>query len=96
MEKLPLDAGKSHKLTEDDLVRMDIIQKGILTYYQINKKEINKKFNIDFDDYFRDEMKKLLPFKNDNVITFHDHVININDYGKFIAKHIAFVFDKYY
>ncbi|MCW8966442.1 MAG: oxygen-independent coproporphyrinogen III oxidase [Candidatus Pacearchaeota archaeon] len=94
--RLPLDTKVSHKLTGDDKLRAEIIQKGILTYSYIDKGEINDKFNINFDIYFEEEIKKLLPLCKDGIVIMDDRGINIYRYGKYIAKHVALIFDTYY
>ncbi|MGA1870060.1 MAG: oxygen-independent coproporphyrinogen III oxidase [bacterium] len=94
--KLPLEDKSSHILTDDDLIRNIIIQKEILTYLQIDKTKINNEYHVKFDDYFHTELKNLSKFEDDHVLCFEDNIIKIVGHGKYIAKHIAFVFDKYY
>lgn len=94
--QLPLAKEESHKLDRDDKIRSSIIQKSILTYFQIDKEAVSREFNIDFDEYFKDEMKQLEKFVDDGILTSDGMKINVTEIGKFAAKHVAFVFDKYY
>lgn len=96
MNRLPLEREEAHKLDLDDKIRSEVILKSLLTYYQIDKDVVSKEFNINFDDYFKDELKQLDKFVEDGILVFDGNKINVTEIGKFAAKHVAFVFDKYY
>ncbi|MDP4181574.1 MAG: oxygen-independent coproporphyrinogen III oxidase [Bacillota bacterium] len=94
--ELPLEKSESHKLDQDDKIRASIILKWLLTYYQIDKDAVSKEFNINFDEYFKEELKQLNRFEKDGIILCDGNKILITEMGEFTAKHVAFVFDKYY
>ena len=66
--QLPLKKEESHKLSTDDKIRSTVILKWLLTYWEIDKKSINNEFNIDFDEYFQDEIKQLDKFYDDGIL----------------------------
>lgn len=95
--KLPLEENISHTLTEEDIIRNEIIQKGILCYGIIDKTEIGLRFNIDFDIYFKIEMGQLEKYARDGLLSMESPgKIEITEEGKYFARHIAHVFDSYY
>jgi oxygen-independent coproporphyrinogen-3 oxidase len=93
--KNPINLNISHKISKDDILREYIILKCILTDFEIDKQRISNKFQIVFDRYFNEELKILNTYENDGLIKL-DEIIKITDLGKFFARHIAHVFDKYY
>jgi hypothetical protein len=58
-------------------------------------------FQIDFDDYFKEELLILNQFEKDNLIEFTStsalkDTIGITQSGKYFARHIAHLFDRHY
>ncbi|RCX16305.1 anaerobic coproporphyrinogen III oxidase [Anaerobacterium chartisolvens] len=94
--KMPLDCNGAHKLNQDDKIRAAVILKYLLTYYEIDKTAINKDFDIDFDEYFASEIKQLDKFASDGIVTLEDDKIKVTDMGRYVVKHVAFVFDNHY
>jgi oxygen-independent coproporphyrinogen-3 oxidase len=96
-DRLPFGNGMAHHLTRDDVIRNRIIQKSILCDSAIDKKELGGLFEIDFDDYFKKELALLKDYEKDGLVESVDgDRIAITRMGKYMARHIAFVFDRYY
>lgn len=93
---LPLESKECYKLNQDDKIRAAVILKWLLTYYEVDKDAVSKEFNINFDEYFKDEIKQLDKFVIDGIITLEDNKIKVTEMGKNAAKHVAFVFDNHY
>ncbi len=82
-------------LSPDDLIREEVIMK-ILCHGEVNKAEIEKKYNIDFDKYFAYEIDKLQEFEKEGLIILtRDSVLSITNLGQFFLRNIASTFDYY-
>lgn len=95
--QLPLEGKKSYKHNDDDFIRNLLIQKYILTRFNIDKKQFSRKFMIDFDDYFSEEIGTLGRYEKDGLVDLSDvNMIRVTEKGRFFSRHIAYVFDKFY
>jgi len=95
--KLPFQPDMSHLLSRDDAIRRYIICKSILCDFSIDKKESGGKFGLDFDNYFKQELLLLKEYEKDGLVeSVGGEKIIITGLGKYLARHIAFVFDRYY
>ncbi|MBI2996714.1 MAG: oxygen-independent coproporphyrinogen III oxidase [Candidatus Melainabacteria bacterium] len=86
--KIPLFRGVI--LNKDDLLRKEIIMK-ILCHGVVDKSEIEKKYNIDFDKYFSNELEKLKELEDDELLSN----IEVTEQGQFFLRNIASAFDYY-
>lgn len=95
VDRLPFE--KMCIMSEDDKIRNTVIQNHILSNQCINKKEINGKYGLSFDDYFKKEISVLQCMKKDELLkSVSSDEIELTDYGKFFTRCIAHVFNKYY
>lgn len=90
--KFPIYRG--YKLNSDDVIRRDIIQ-ALRTYFSLNCRNIEKKYNINFKKYFNEEISELSKFAEDNLLNISDDAINITELGKYFTIQICRVFDKF-
>lgn len=81
-------------LNDDDVLRRDIIH-SLMCNFQVNKKEMETKFSIKFDDYFADAIADLSGFEADGLITMNDTHIKIADRGRLLVRNICMSFDQY-
>lgn len=79
-------------LNKDDLMRKEIIMK-ILCHGAVDKKEIEEKYNINFDSYFSFELERLRELEKDGLILSPQ--IEVTKTGQFFLRNIASVFDLY-
>jgi len=82
------------KMTDDDLLRRDVIIKIICNGY-LDFREIEEKFNIDFKKYFHKELGLMDGFIQDGLMALNWHNIQILPVGRVFVQHIAKTFDKY-
>ena len=82
------------KLNSDDKIRRNILQ-FLKTYYYIDKQSIEKKFNIDFKEYFEKEIQLIKNFENDGLVINEGSKIKITNIGVHFTPQIINVFDKY-
>ncbi|MEN8906568.1 MAG: radical SAM protein [Clostridiales bacterium] len=94
---IPLKNSKNHQLSKDDRIRNRLILRSILSDFKINKTKYEFDFGINFDEYFEVELKELLEYEKDGLVeNISSDKIIISNKGKYFARHIAHVFDKYY
>lgn len=94
---LPLDGKRCYCYNQDDRIRNQLIQKYILSHFEIDKKQLTQELNVNFDHYFKEEIVKLAQLEKDGLIDLSDpDVIRITKRGKFFSRHIAHVFDTFY
>ncbi len=94
--RLPFEDRMNHALSDDDVIRNRLIQKSILTDFVIDKREVEEEFGIDFDSYFSRELALLAEYSEDGLVEVADGRIRITGTGKYLARHIAYLFDRYY
>lgn len=91
-QKLPVTRGfESH---EDDLLRRDVIQ-DLACHFHLDKRQIGRKWNIDFDDYFTVELERLGDMEKDGLLELSADGIDVNEAGRLLVRHICMVFDAY-
>jgi oxygen-independent coproporphyrinogen-3 oxidase len=62
---------------------------------QIDKREVERRFDISFDLYFAGSIEKLSEFQADGFIELTDNAIAVNGLGRLIIRNIAMCFDAY-
>ncbi|MBI5097572.1 MAG: oxygen-independent coproporphyrinogen III oxidase, partial [Nitrospirae bacterium] len=94
-----VDAGilatyRGYELNHDDLLRRHIITR-LMCDFELTKQDVEKKYGITFDDYFRKELTGLEPFREDGLLILHPDKIEITDFGRTLIRNIGMVFDVY-
>ncbi len=85
---------RGHKLSQDDLVRRDVIQ-TLRSFFSIDFVSIDEKYNINFEDYFDKELSDLKDFVADELVQVRDRAIVITEKGHQFANTVCYVFDNY-
>lgn len=94
LDKNTLATRVGYRMTPDDHIRKEVIMR-VMCDMEIRKKEIEKQFGIDFDDYFAKSFSKLETFVDDRLVTLHDDRIVVNGMGRLVIRNIAMCFDAY-
>jgi oxygen-independent coproporphyrinogen-3 oxidase len=81
-------------LNKDDIIRGYIIQQLMCNLF-IDKKHINQRFNINFDDYFEFEISQMKIYDEDKLVTLSKHYIQVSEKARLIIRHICKLFDTY-
>jgi len=81
-------------LSQDDVIRGEVI-KQLMCNFKLNKNTINRKFNIEFDEYFSFEISKLTTFVKDRLIEINEDEIIIKPMAKLLIRNICMTFDVY-
>ena len=83
---------KGYKLTSDDMLRRDVVM-TIMSGMQVNKQEIEHKYNIVFDDYFAHEVQQLHLLEDDGLVNLSKQYIGVTEIGRLLVRNIAVIFD---
>ncbi len=89
-ERLPVFRG--YKLNEDDQIRRTTIMK-LMCDFEVNFEDLNKKFGIDFLDYFKNSLLNLHEMMNDGLVLIDDKKIKVTEIGRLLIRNIAMKFD---
>jgi oxygen-independent coproporphyrinogen III oxidase len=87
-----LPISKGIKLTQDDIIRRDVIM-CIMSHFHLDKQKIEEKYHINFDQYFSQELEALQPLAADGLIKLTSNNLQITDIGRLLVRNIAVVFD---
>ncbi len=90
--RLSIERGRV--LTPDDLLRRDLIV-DLFCNNHIHKTRLAKKYSINFDEYFADEIKDLVGFHNDGLVEWVGDSVHITPKGRLFVRNIGMVFDNY-
>ena len=85
---------RGYYLDDDDRLRRHVIMK-LMCDFELNKKEIERKFEIDFDDYFADALNQLESLAADGLVETQNGAIKVTEMGHLLIRNIAMPFDKY-
>ncbi len=83
-----------YRMTADDHVRKETIMR-LMCHLEIDKRDIEQKFGIDFEKYFADDIKKLDVFIAENLLENNAEKIKITGAGILIIRNVAMCFDAY-
>jgi oxygen-independent coproporphyrinogen-3 oxidase len=94
--ELPLEKGV--RLNQDDLIRRTVIME-LMCQFQLSVPDLEEKyhlgFDLDFNDYFAQELPKLAPLEADGLIKRWGDGIEVTAIGRLLIRNIASVFDAY-
>ncbi len=92
LQQLPIERGVY--LTQDDIIRRDVIMK-LMCHFRLVKSEVEEKFNIVFDEYFKEELNTLKDMEKDGLLILYKDRIDITPIGRLLIRNIASSFDIY-
>jgi len=86
---------RGHNLSEDDLIRRDIIL-SLRNFFMVDYSQIEGKYNISFKEYFKEEIFDLAEFEKDRMIEIFESAIVITEVGYQFADTVCSYFDSYF
>jgi oxygen-independent coproporphyrinogen-3 oxidase len=94
-----IDAGTlatrvGYRMTADDHIRKEVIM-TLMCDLEIDKREIEEEFGIDFDEYFRQDIPKLERFIREGLVATDKDKISVIGSGILVIRNIAMCFDAY-
>jgi oxygen-independent coproporphyrinogen-3 oxidase len=90
--RLPVLRGM--RLDDDDRLRADLIGQ-LMCQGEVPVSALERRYAIDFDDYFHDAMKRLQPLFDDNLVRRDEGRILATSRGRLLLRNIAMCFDRY-
>jgi oxygen-independent coproporphyrinogen-3 oxidase len=90
--KLPVERGV--KLNEDDVLRNFVVME-LMSNFKLNITNVEKKFAINFKEYFADALTQLKEFVDADLITITDSQLTATPTGEMLIRNIAMAFDAY-
>lgn len=85
---------RGYRLTDDDVLRRYVITR-LMCDFELEKMMVEDKFNIQFDEYFKDALEQLKTFENDGLVILKPSSIAVTPIGRFVIRNIAMCFDAY-
>jgi oxygen-independent coproporphyrinogen-3 oxidase len=89
-----LPAWRGFKLSEDDILRADLIQQ-LMCSTSIDIQLLQQRYELDFQRYFHSELARLLPLVDDGLVEIDDRHIRATARGRLLLRPIAACFDRY-
>jgi oxygen-independent coproporphyrinogen-3 oxidase len=91
-DKLPVFKGVD--LDEDDKLRRAVITQ-LICHFELNFASIEQQCDINFADYFANELLALQPMQEDGLLTLSQSGIQVLLPGRLLIRNVCMVFDKY-
>ena len=90
--RLPIFRGMT--LSEDDRIRGRVIQE-LICHFNLDFEVINRRFEINFKDYFAKELSELQTMQQDGLLQIHANSIEVLPVGRLLIRNICMMFDAY-
>jgi len=91
-DELPIFKG--YRLSEDDILRQFVIME-LMSNFSLNIKRVEEKFNIDFNEYFKNDLPLLDEFIEAELVSINDEKITVSPTGTMLIRNICMPFDAY-
>jgi oxygen-independent coproporphyrinogen III oxidase len=85
---------RGYLLSDDDLIRRAVISR-LLCHTVIPKREVEKEFGINFDQYFAEELGRLEVPRADGLLLLENGEIRTTWLGRIFIRNLAMYFDPY-
>jgi oxygen-independent coproporphyrinogen-3 oxidase len=90
--RLPVQRG--YVLDEDDRVRQYVIHE-IMCNFRVSKEDVEGRFDVDFDAYFRDSLDNLQEVREEGFVEMDDQGLRVTEEGRLFVRNVCMAFDKY-
>lgn len=85
---------KGYALSLDDQIRQTVIME-LMSNFALNIPRIETMFKIDFNEYFKDDLKELDEFVNERLVSITHDKITVSQTGTMLIRNICMPFDAY-
>jgi oxygen-independent coproporphyrinogen-3 oxidase len=85
---------RGYRMTDDDRIRWAVISR-FLAYMSVDFHDIDEQFGIESRSYFAEELAALGPFIEDGLVERTPDSFRATDTGRFFARHVCTLFDRY-
>ena len=69
--------------------------KQLICHFHLDKNVIEQQYQIQFDDYFSEDLKLLAPLQKDGLVTINNNMIEVQPKGHLLIRNICMCFDIY-
>lgn len=83
---------KGYKMTPDDIIRKEVIMK-IMCDFELDFSTIEKKFNINFEEYFSYGLNDFDELISDGLVEIKNRKIKVAEMGRLLIRNVAMKFD---
>jgi len=94
IDKGDLPIFRGVEIDDDDLIRREVIMQ-LICHFSLKFSAISNKFNINFKDYFSEEIERYQVMVDDGLISMDEQSINVTPKGRLLIRNICMVFDRY-
>jgi len=94
LDKNEIPSWRGVEVNQDDLVRKRVIF-DLICHFQLDMDKVESAFNINFEQYFAQELDMLMPFIEDELVEITEREINITNKGRLLIRNICMIFDAY-
>lgn len=91
-DRLPIERGRL--LDDDDLLRREVIMQMMCNFH-VDKRRIENRFDIDFDDYFGPSLAQLADLEQAGFVGNTAEKVEVRGNGRLFVRNAAMVFDRY-
>lgn len=81
-------------LSDDDLIRQTVINQ-LICNFEVKFADMGRKLDIDFCEYFADELDQLADFAVDGLVKLTPSYLKVTDDGRLLIRRICMAFDAY-
>lgn len=85
---------KGYKLSKDDEIRQFVIME-LMSNFSLNIPRVEKKFDINFKEYFKHDLPQLNEFIEAELLSINDEKIQVSPTGTMLIRNICMPFDVY-
>lgn len=89
-----LATNRGYLLNDDDRLRAKVIME-LMCQFKVVKADIEKKFDINFNEYFDFELNNLKHFEAEGLVRLEPDYIEVTPKGKLLVRAVAMNFDRY-
>ncbi|MDX1253128.1 MAG: oxygen-independent coproporphyrinogen III oxidase [Gammaproteobacteria bacterium] len=82
------------ELSKDDLLRREVITQ-LICHFELDISLIERRFGIEFSNYFARELPDLAPMQKDGLLTVDTSTIRVLPRGRLLIRNVCMVFDAY-
>jgi len=83
---------KGYYLSDDDILRKYVIMK-IMCDFELDFDSVEKKFQINFEDYFKWGIANLKEMIDDGLVKISNRKLTVSDMGRLLIRNVAINFD---
>ena len=85
---------KGVELSQDDFIRRAVI-KQLICHFELDFRSIESQWDLNFEDYFKEDLQLLQVFIDDKLIKYDDRTLNVTPKGELLIRNICMSFDVY-